>query len=143
MLEALRESYGARYPDNPAELGKTLYEIANDLGRDGILNFLFADGEHLYARCGDSLYRTDHHRPEEPATLADAEVRVKLGDIHAAPKDARMALVATAPLTQEEQWRKAEPGSLWVFSKGELLKTYEPPPNYRAPSSVAPPWQPE
>ena len=53
-----------------------------------------------------------------------------------------MAVVATAPLTQEERWRKAEPGSLWVFTKGELLETFEPPLNYRAPSSVAPPWQP-
>lgn len=142
MVEMLREAYGPRYPENPAELGKTLYEIANELGRDGMFNFLFADGEHLYARCGDSLYRTEHHRPEAPATLADGEVKVKLGDIHAAPDVARIALVATKPLTDAERWRKADAGMLWVFSQGELITTFDPPPGYRAPSSIAPPWQP-
>ena len=121
MVEMLREAYGPRYPENPAELGKTLYEIANELGRDGMFNFLFADGEHLYARCGDSLYRTEHH---------------------AAPDVARIALVATKPLTDAERWRKADAGMLWVFSQGELITTFDPPPGYRAPSSIAPPWQP-
>lgn len=142
MVEMLREAYGARYPDSPAELGKTLFEIANDLGRDGMFNFLFADGEHLYARCGDSLYRTEHHRPEQPATLSDGEVKVKLGDIHGASDVARLALVATKPLTHEARWRKADAGTLWVFSRGELITTFDPPPGYRPASSVAPPWQP-
>jgi predicted glutamine amidotransferase len=142
ILETLREAYGARFPDGPEELGKTLFEIANELGKDGVFNFLFADGEYLYARCGDSLYRTDRHHPEQHATLIDAEVKVDLGDILAPRNAARMAVVATAPLAHDETWTKAAAGTLWVFSKGELIKTFEPPPGYRAPSSVAPAWQP-
>jgi predicted glutamine amidotransferase len=143
MLEVLRESYGSRFPDDPNELGKTLFEIANELGRDGMLNFLLADGEHLYARCGDSLAWTERKRPQEHATLVDAEVRVRLGDILGPADDARMAVVATAPLTRDETWHRASPGTLWVFSRGDLLHSFDPPPDYQAASSVAPPWQPD
>jgi len=142
LLEALRESYGPRYPDDPELLGKTLFELGNELGQDGIFNFLFADGDHLFARCGDSLYWTERHSPLGSATLVDAEVRVHFGDILGPSDDARMAVVATAPLTRDENWVKAAPGTLWVFSRGELLRTYSPSPSYRSPSSEAPPWQP-
>jgi glutamine amidotransferase len=53
-----------------------------------------------------------------------------------------MAVVATHPLTRDETWLKAEPGSLLMFSGGELLKTFPPVPGYRPYSSEAPPWAP-
>jgi predicted glutamine amidotransferase len=142
ILEKLRESYGAHYPDDPAELGKTLFELANELGRDGIFNFLFADGQHLFARCGDSLYSILRQAPFGPATLVDAEVRVHYGDILHMASDARMAVVATAPLTRDETWTKAKPGALWVFSGGDLIRSFEPAADYQAPPSKAPAWQP-
>jgi predicted glutamine amidotransferase len=140
ILEALREAYGSRYPDNPNELGKTLSELGNDLGKDGTMNFLLADGEHLYARCGDSLYRAA--RLEQHATLADAEVKVQLGDVLGPSDDSRMAVVATAPLPHDEDWIKAAPGTLWVFSEGELIATYDPPPGFRPPPKKPPVWKP-
>jgi predicted glutamine amidotransferase len=143
ILEALREAYGSQYPASPIELGKTLFELANDLGRDGILNFLLADGEQLYARCGDSLYRTERRGGiEQHATLRDAEVKVELGDFHGPADRSRMAVVATKPLPHDEDWVQAAPGSLWVFSQGELTATFDPPPGYRAPPSEPPPWKP-
>jgi glutamine amidotransferase len=38
--------------------------------------------------------------------------------------EARMAVVATEPLTRDELWSKATPGTLWVFRAGELLATF-------------------
>jgi predicted glutamine amidotransferase len=142
LLEAMREAYGARFPDDPAELGKTLFELSNELAKDGMLNFLLADGDHLYARCGDSLYWTERRSPQEHATLVDAELRVRLGDILGPADDARMAVVATAPLTRDETWHRAAPGTLWIFSRGDLVQTFEPPSDYEVGSSVAPAWQP-
>jgi glutamine amidotransferase len=142
MLEALREAYGSRYPADPNDLGKTLFELGNELGSDGIFNFLLADGEHLYARCGDSLYRTDRHRLEQHATLVDAEVKVELGDVLGPTDTSHMAVVATAPLPHDEDWIKAPPGTLWVFSQGELITTFAPQPGYVPPSSKAPAWKP-
>jgi predicted glutamine amidotransferase len=143
ILEWLRESFGARFPDEPMELGKRLYEISNELSKDGMLNFLFSDGDYLYARCGDSLYWTSRRSPQEHATLVDAELRVRLGDILGPADDARMAVVATAPLTRDETWHKAEPGTLWIFARGDLIHTFDPPSDYEKGSSIAPAWQPD
>jgi predicted glutamine amidotransferase len=141
LLEMLRESYGPRCPDDPRKLGKTVYEIANELGRDGMFNFLLADGDHLFARCGDSLHSVVRRAPFGPATLVDAEVRVHFGELLQLA-DSSMAVVATAPLTRDEHWTKAKPGTLWVFSEGDLLCTFEPPSDYLPASSVAPAWEP-
>lgn len=142
ILEKLRESYGAHYPDDPKELGKTLFELANELGKDGIFNFIFADGEHLFARCGDHLHSVSWRAPFGHTTLIDAEIRVHLEDILGSSDDACMSVVATSPLTREDAWVKAAPGALWVFSRGELVHSFDPSPDYQAVSSEAPPWEP-
>jgi predicted glutamine amidotransferase len=142
ILEALRAAYGPHYPEDPRELGKTLFELGNELGSDGVFNFLFADGQHLFARCGDSLYSTVRRAPFGPATLVDAEVRVHFGEILSMAEGAMQAVVATAPLTRDEAWTRAAPGSLLVLSGGDVLHTFSPAPGYIPPASKAPPWQP-
>jgi glutamine amidotransferase len=89
-----------------------------------VFNFLYADGEHLYARCGDSLSFIERKPPFGSATLVDADVRVNLGDIMREVPDARMAVIATEPLTRDETWQKGRPGELWVFSAGERLMAF-------------------
>ena len=142
LLEKLRESYGPRYPEDPRELGKTLFELGNELGQDGIFNFLWADGEHLFARCGDNLHSIEYKAPFGSATLVDAEVKVQIRDILHMADDASMAVVSTVPLTRDENWTKARPGTLWVFSGGSLLHSFQPPADYVSPSSEAPAWAP-
>lgn len=142
LLEALREAYGPRYPEDPRVLGKTLFELGNELGRDGVFNFLWADGEQLFARCGDSLHCIEYQAPFGSASLVDAEMKVHVRDMVHSADDARMAVVATAPLTRDESWTKACPGTLWLFSGGSLVHSYLPRDDYQAPSSKAPAWAP-
>ena len=141
MLEVLREAYGTRYPEDPAELGKTLFELGNELGRDGMFNFLFADVLHLYARCGDSMFSIVRRPPLGQATLVDTELCVHFGDILGPREDARMVVVATQPLTRDETWSKIQPGSLLVLADGDLVRRFEPAPGYQPYSSKAPAWQ--
>jgi predicted glutamine amidotransferase len=129
LLEAMREAFGSHYPDDPHVIGKLLYELGNQLGQDGVFNFLLADGQHLFARCGDSLYSVQRRAPFSEATLVDAEVSVNFGELHP-HDDLKMAAVATAPLTRNEHWVKAAPGTLWIFSQGELIDTFAPSPSY-------------
>ncbi|WP_437592407.1 class II glutamine amidotransferase [Sorangium sp. So ce1000] len=124
LLEAIRTAYGASYPSDGRELGRTLYELGNELGADGVFNFLFADGEHLFARCGDHLSCILRQAPFGEATLVDADLKVNFNDVQGLGPDARMAVVATEPLTRDELWLKATPGTLWVFRAGELLATF-------------------
>jgi predicted glutamine amidotransferase len=131
ILEAVREAFGPRYPDDPHQLGKLLYELGNELGQDGVFNFLFADGEHLFARCGDSLYSVQRSAPFGLATLVDAEVSVNFGELHGLGHDLRMAAVATTPLTRNEHWVKGNPGTLWTFANGQLIDSFAPQPTYR------------
>jgi predicted glutamine amidotransferase len=137
ILERLRAAYGARYPEDPRRLGRTLFELGNELGTDGVFNFLLADGEHLFARCGDSLTSIQRRAPFGLATLVDADVTVNLNDamkgagagadIDVAGETragARLAVVATLPLTRDEPWEKAAPGDLWVFAGGDRLASF-------------------
>jgi glutamine amidotransferase len=128
ILEALRDAYGARYPVDPAQLGRTLFELGNQLGSDGVFNFLLADGQHLFARCGDNLWAIERRAPFGQATLADADIKVNFDDaLGAAGADARLAVVATEPLTRDEPWERAAPGDLWVFGGGQRLARFSRP----------------
>jgi len=142
LLEALRAAYGSRYPEDPRALGKTLFELGNELGRDGIFNFLWADGQHLFARCGDNLHSIEYGAPLGSATLVDAEVKVQIREVLHGVDHASMAVVSTVPLTRDESWTRARPGTLWVFSDGKLVHSFLPPADYQAPSSEAPAWAP-
>ncbi|HEX4339743.1 MAG TPA: class II glutamine amidotransferase [Polyangiaceae bacterium] len=125
MLESLRRIYGPRYPEDPIELGRHLHELANELGADGVFNFLWADGEHLFARCGDHLSAIVRRAPFGQATLVDADLSVRLEEEVEASPDARMAVVATFPLTRDEAWEEASPGTLWVFRGGDLVTSFK------------------
>ena len=136
ILEALREAYGPRYPEDPKQLGQTLFELGNQLGVDGVFNFLLADGRHLFARCGDSLWSIERRAPFGEVTLTDADVKVNLNDVMGATgADARLVVVATEPLPRDEPWQKAAPGDLWVFGGGHRLAAF---PGASPPATTAP-----
>ena len=138
MLERLRERYGRGYPDDAAELGRTIFDLANDLGSDGIFNFLLADGRFLFARCGDNLFHILRKPPLGRATLVDAEMQVDFTQV--LRDGGSLAVVATQPLTRDETWVRATPGTLWVFRDGELIRTFEGLPEAAHVAATA--WRP-
>jgi predicted glutamine amidotransferase len=123
MLERLREAFPGGYPEDPDRLAATVFELANDLGRDGILNFLMSDGRFLFARCGDNLFHIHRRSPLGRATLVDAELSVDFTQVM--PAGGNLSVVATAPLTRDEPWCQATPGTLWVFENGDLRSTHQ------------------
>lgn len=126
IMEKLRARYVERYPESPQELGRVLFDLGNELGSDGVFNFLFADGDCMYARCGDNLSCIVRRPPFGAATLVDADLRADFSEVLGQGPHTRMAVVATEPLTRDETWTKAKPGTLWVFCRGELLASFEP-----------------
>lgn len=122
LLERLRELYPSGYPEDADQLGETVFRLANELGEDGIFNFLLADGRFLFARCGDNLAHVVRKPPHGQEALADAEVQVNLAEVKRS--SGTLAVVATEPLTQDETWVRATPGTLWVFHDGALVKTF-------------------
>jgi predicted glutamine amidotransferase len=122
MLERLRERHPGGLPDDAAALGATVFALANDLGAEGIFNFLLSDGRRLLARCGDHLWHIVRRPPLGRATLVDAELSVDFAQVIRG--DGRLAVVATAPLTRDEPWVPSPPGTLLVFEGGELVATF-------------------
>jgi predicted glutamine amidotransferase len=121
MIEQLRQAFPGGYPRNPRRLWRLVAALGAELGAEGKFNFLLADGQHLYARCGTQLCYSIRESPFGRATLRDAEVQIDFSAVTTA-KD-RIAVVATEPLTRDETWQQGEPGSLWVFDHGALQAT--------------------
>jgi predicted glutamine amidotransferase len=123
FLERLRDAFAGELPEDPDRLGRTVFDLSNDLGSDGIFNVLISDGRFLFARCGDNLVHIVRRFPLGHATLADEELRVDYTQVLRGPGS--VAVVATSPLTRDEAWVRATPGTLWVFHEGELVRTFE------------------
>jgi predicted glutamine amidotransferase len=138
LLERLLATYPRELPDDPERLGQTIFDLANDLGSEGIFNVLLSDGRFLFARCGDNLVHIVRRYPFGQAMLADEELRVDLAQV--LPGPGAVAVVATSPLTRDETWIRATPGTLWVFRDGELLRTFEGLPSAAHVAATA--WRP-
>jgi predicted glutamine amidotransferase len=138
MLDRLRERYPTGLPEDARKLGKTVFDLANDLGAGGIFNFLFSDGHRLIARCGDHLWHILRRPPLGRATMVDAELSVDFAQVMRG--EGHLAVVATAPLTRDEAWIQDPPGTLLVFESGELVATFEGTPEAAHVAATA--WRP-
>ena len=119
LLTELRSAFPGGYPeDRPEDLWRCLADLSGTLGAEGTFNFLLADGHHLYARCATKLCYIIRQAPFGRATLRDAEIQVDFSAL-TTPND-RVAVVATEPLTRDEEWTIGAPGTLWVFRQGKL-----------------------
>jgi predicted glutamine amidotransferase len=121
LLAGLERRFGVRHPPRPTELWEAVASLGARIGAGGTFNFLLADGTHLFARCATKLCHIVRRAPFGKATLVDDEVRVDFATV-TTPKD-QVAVVATAPLTSDETWVRAESGTMWVFRRGRLRAT--------------------
>ena len=109
------------YPRRRRDLWDAVATIGGKIGREGTLNFLLGDGEHLFARCSTRLHYLVRRAPFRRATLADDDLEVDFAEV-TTPTD-RVAVVATSPLTRDEAWEQGSPDHLWVFRGGTLRAT--------------------
>jgi predicted glutamine amidotransferase len=120
LLAALQHDFGDR-PPSPSALAAAVAEHTGRIGKDGTFNLLLGDGHQLFARCSTKLHYIVRQAPFKKATLADEDLSVDFSAV-TTPKD-RVAVVATMPLTRDESWTQGEPGTMWVFRGGKLVKT--------------------
>ena len=120
ILDGLHKRFKS-YPRSRKELWNAVAELGGKLGGHGTFNFLLGDGTHLFARCATKLAYIIRKAPFKQATLADDDLSVDFAAV-TTPND-RVVVVATVPLTRDEEWTHGEPGNLWVFSGGTLRAT--------------------
>lgn len=120
LLGALAQEFDD-YPRSAGDLAQAVAHHAARIGRTGTFNMLLGDGSQLFARCATKLHHIIRQAPFKKATLADEDVSVDFAAV-TTPHD-RVAVVATMPLTRDETWTQGEPGMMWVFRKGRLVRT--------------------
>jgi predicted glutamine amidotransferase len=118
MLDQVR----SRYPEKP-ERGTGLRSLVQDLCADlntlGTFNILMSDSEHLYAFCSRKLCWITRRAPFGAASLIDAEMSVDFGT-ETTPQDI-VSVIATRPLTDNENWTEMTRGEFLVLKKGNVL----------------------
>ena len=97
-----------------------IQSLLQEINRQGKFNCLFSDGVRLFAyhtnTSGASLYATIRHAPFGSISLADLSVSLNLADEK--NTNTRGVVVATAPITDNENWSALPKGKLLVFEKG-------------------------
>lgn len=100
-------------------LAKEIKQYADHLAERGVFNMLLSDGEYVIAYCSTHLHWITRKAPFGQAKLLDEDVDIDFYQ-HTTPSDV-VTVIATQPLTVNEQWYKMIPGQLVVFRYGELI----------------------
>jgi glutamine amidotransferase len=117
ILDQLRQRWSDLPP--PTALHALLGELAGELRGRGVFNMLLSDSRSLYAHSGRRLHYLTRRAPFGTATLVDEDLRVDFSK-ETTPTDV-VTVLATRPLTREEDWDPLPVGRLLMFRNGERL----------------------
>ncbi len=118
LMQELAKSH-AGMPSVP-ELTATLRELVPLVARHGTFNFMLSQGEALWAHCSTKLHYLVRQHPFGMARLQDQDMAVNFADM--AKEGDRVAVIATEPLTRNENWQAMGPGELQAFVDGLPLR---------------------
>jgi predicted glutamine amidotransferase len=117
IMEGLRQH--APGPNLPSL--NTVFEILTQLVKEitsfGIFNFLLSNGEALFAYSSTRLHYIVRRWPFSTARLIDVDMTIDFTK-HMTPEDCT-AVIATQPLTHEDNWQAFASGDLLMFQNGK------------------------
>lgn len=104
-------------PKQDKTLATFIAELCAKLAKFGVFNILMCDSKYLYAHCSTKLVWITRKAPFGKAKLVDDDMTV---DFHQknTPSDI-FTVIATAPLTENEDWFRAEKGEFLIFKEGQ------------------------
>jgi predicted glutamine amidotransferase len=117
MLDALR----ARWQDMPKQkdLDAAVGTLCRTLEALGVFNLLLSDSRTLYCHCSTRLAWLTRKAPFGQATLLDQDMRVDFAR-ETTPGDVA-TIVATRPLTSDENWTQVPRGGFLVLRDGAVV----------------------
>ena len=83
----------------------------------GVFNLLISDGDYLLAYCSTKLHWITRRAPFGVALLSDVDVDIDFSK-ETTEKDV-VTIIATLPLTSNEQWQEMRAGQAQLFKAGE------------------------
>ncbi|MGB8517235.1 MAG: class II glutamine amidotransferase [Gallionella sp.] len=117
LLQNLRQRFGSNPPARD-DLFHALHELTSPLAGMGIFNYLLSNGSCLFAHCSTELSYVLRRAPFMSAHLKDDDVMVDFSQL-TSPQDC-VAIIATQPLTDNENWLAMPAGTLWMFDDGAV-----------------------
>lgn len=115
LLEQFRRSF-VHHPGEAA-LMPLLSQLADWIAGHGMFNFILSNGRVLFAYCATHLYYIVRKAPFGQAHLIDQDLTVDFSAV--TTPDDKVAVIASAPLTDNELWTAMPPGQLLMFVEGE------------------------
>ncbi len=117
ILETMHAAF--RSKPAPEELYQLVCKTSGEISRFGTFNFLLSNGKYLFAYCSSDLHYLIRQHPFSSAQLKDLDMTIDFQQV--TTRDDRVAVIATQPLTVNEEWIKMKPGECLLFQDGSLL----------------------
>lgn len=117
LLDQIREAFPRR-PKKAERLYAFIEDQTKRLANLGVFNYLLSDSHALYAHCSTKLAWLTRQSPFGDAQLIDADMTVDFAqETH--PEDV-VTVIATRPLTGNEQWHSMQKGQFTVFQRAKI-----------------------
>lgn len=118
ILEQVVQQFGDTAPDNMNVVFEYIAKLADEIRTLGVFNMILSDGIDLMAYCTNNLCHITRRAPFGKATLIDTDVVIDFQK-ETTPNDV-VTVIATRPLTNNEQWQVLSAGDWRVFRRGDL-----------------------
>lgn len=122
LLTRLKRRFGEIRPTDEQFIS-VLREFTIEIAAHGEFNYILSNGKTLFAHCSTRLSYIIRQAPFGAAHLKDEDVTVDFGAL-TTPED-RVAVVATTPLTENENWLPLPSGTLSMFQHGTMVMKLE------------------
>jgi predicted glutamine amidotransferase len=123
LLQTLRGSSPGKNPHESCSLDRVfdaLCEVTQRTAEHGVFNFLLSNGQAMFAHCSTRLWYLVRQWPFSNAQLVDADLSMDFAQTNAS--NDRLCIIATQPLTRNENWQQLEPGQLLWIEGGHVVR---------------------
>ncbi len=118
ILDRLRKKFPV-LPEHHEQWLPIVAESCTQLAKLGVFNMMLSDGNFLMSFCSSKLYWITRQAPFNQASLKDTELTVNFAK-ETTLQD-MVTIIATEPLTQDEQWQPYATGEFRTFLNGDSL----------------------
>ncbi len=124
ILEQLRQ----KFPSKPSqeELFQEIKNLTYHIRSAGIFNFVLTNGQWMIAHASTLLHYIIREAPFGEAKLLDDDINIDFAAV-TTPTD-RVAVIATLPLTSNENWLQLAQNELLMFQEGHIIAQDHPQP---------------
>lgn len=124
ILGQLRRQFSEK-PDE-ATLAQAIFALVCEIREFGLFNMLLSNGQYLFTHTSTLLHYIVRQAPFGEAHLVDDDVAIDFAEV-TTPND-RVAVIATLPLTDNEQWHQLAQNEFAVFHDGDIVHRQRPEP---------------